>query len=446
MRYCWGGRMLWSVWIGALAVLSPSSWEAPEDCGSRTAFDERVEALLPDGADAGKMTATVQVRRDGELWRLTLRMSGPDGDETRTFEADRCLVTVEAAALVVAMRASVPDAVEVPVPPNPPPQPGVPESGPTAVVKEPIERPGETPVAAPVPGPPPVAVEPRRWGGWLDAGAGVGFGLLPNLGASVLLRAGSVGRGGAWVARSRPSHRGPRHPRPGLLGAASIWSVGGCSAASCRGGVISRCPSVASARQARFERRARAQRVEFGGARGLPREQRWGSHGGLGRDSHRSSRHRVRLRPFALVSPGALRRRRSWVASGGRCGSGCVSICENDENDEIGPQKRGRPGTQRDSVMPDSFSRPSTRRPPVSAVYRAHHGFVWQVLRGLGVSARDLEDAVQDVFVVVLRRYADFEHRAAVRTWLYEIARRVAWHYRDRARRASGRREELHEA
>jgi len=68
-------------------------------------------------------------------------------------------------------------------------------------------------------------------------------------------------------------------------------------------------------------------------------------------------------------------------------------------------------------------------------VYREHFGFVWALVRRLGVGERDVEDAVQDVFIVVHRRLHDFEERAAIRTWLYAITMRVAANYRRRHRR-----------
>jgi RNA polymerase sigma-70 factor (ECF subfamily) len=60
--------------------------------------------------------------------------------------------------------------------------------------------------------------------------------------------------------------------------------------------------------------------------------------------------------------------------------------------------------------------------------------FVPQTLRYLGVLETGLMDAVQDVFVVALRRRGDFERRSAVRTWLYGICVRVAHDHRRRAR------------
>lgn len=78
-------------------------------------------------------------------------------------------------------------------------------------------------------------------------------------------------------------------------------------------------------------------------------------------------------------------------------------------------------------------------------VYRTHHTFVWQTLRCLGVVDSALDDAMQDVFVVVYRRLPEFEGRAAIKTWLFEIVRRVASRYRTRAHRDAARTFELPE-
>jgi RNA polymerase sigma-70 factor (ECF subfamily) len=77
--------------------------------------------------------------------------------------------------------------------------------------------------------------------------------------------------------------------------------------------------------------------------------------------------------------------------------------------------------------------------PDFDAVYREHHGFVARTLRHLGVDAGRVDDAVQDSFLVVHRRLAEFEGRAALRTWLFEIARRVAGRYRRTAAREDPR-------
>jgi len=66
----------------------------------------------------------------------------------------------------------------------------------------------------------------------------------------------------------------------------------------------------------------------------------------------------------------------------------------------------------------------------LAGIYRDHFPFVWRMVRRLGVSDAQVEDAVQDVFIVVHRRLPDFEARSSVRTWLAGIVRRVARDYR----------------
>jgi RNA polymerase sigma-70 factor (ECF subfamily) len=71
-------------------------------------------------------------------------------------------------------------------------------------------------------------------------------------------------------------------------------------------------------------------------------------------------------------------------------------------------------------------------------VYDEHVDFVWRSLRSLGVREHTLEDAVQDVFVVVHRRLAEFQHRSTLRTWVFGIAMRVAHDHRRRESRKGG--------
>src|SRR4029079_8293311 len=73
--------------------------------------------------------------------------------------------------------------------------------------------------------------------------------------------------------------------------------------------------------------------------------------------------------------------------------------------------------------------------PAFDDVYAAHVRFVWRVLRTFGVPEAQIEDAVQDVFVVVHRRLAEWQGRAAITTWLFAIARRIAGAHRRRAGR-----------
>lgn len=66
----------------------------------------------------------------------------------------------------------------------------------------------------------------------------------------------------------------------------------------------------------------------------------------------------------------------------------------------------------------------------VAALFDAHCGFVCRVLRHHGVHEAALDDAVQDVFVTAHRRWSSFEGRSSARSWLYGIARRIAFRYR----------------
>lgn len=72
----------------------------------------------------------------------------------------------------------------------------------------------------------------------------------------------------------------------------------------------------------------------------------------------------------------------------------------------------------------------------VQEVYEAHFNFVWRSARRFGIRPPQLDDIVQEVFMVVQRRLAEFEGRAAIRTWLYSITRHVVRaHFRHKARK-----------
>jgi RNA polymerase sigma-70 factor (ECF subfamily) len=71
----------------------------------------------------------------------------------------------------------------------------------------------------------------------------------------------------------------------------------------------------------------------------------------------------------------------------------------------------------------------------VVELYEQHFHFVWRSLRRLGVAPTDLDDAVQDVFVVVHRRLETFEGRSTIKGWIFGIAIRIAKTYRRRGAR-----------
>ena len=64
-------------------------------------------------------------------------------------------------------------------------------------------------------------------------------------------------------------------------------------------------------------------------------------------------------------------------------------------------------------------------------LFDSHLAFVWRNLRRLGVPESSVEDAAQDVFLVVHRRWDSWRvERSTVETWLFGIALRVARNYR----------------
>lgn len=58
-------------------------------------------------------------------------------------------------------------------------------------------------------------------------------------------------------------------------------------------------------------------------------------------------------------------------------------------------------------------------------LYREHFAFVWRNARRLGCNDDWVDDAVHEVFLVATRRFAEFEGRSSVRTWLFAITFRI---------------------
>jgi RNA polymerase sigma-70 factor (ECF subfamily) len=95
------------------------------------------------------------------------------------------------------------------------------------------------------------------------------------------------------------------------------------------------------------------------------------------------------------------------------------------------PNQGGRAGVSAGVVtapLPDvATPNPLTPR----QLYDTHFTFVWRNLRRLGVPDLILEDAAQDVFLVVHRRWDSFDANwSSVETWLFGILLRVARNHR----------------
>jgi RNA polymerase sigma-70 factor, ECF subfamily len=86
--------------------------------------------------------------------------------------------------------------------------------------------------------------------------------------------------------------------------------------------------------------------------------------------------------------------------------------------------------------QPESVGSFETRpaAPAFAEVYESCAKLVWRNLRRLGVPESALEDAAQDVFLVVHRRLPEFEGRSSLRTWIFGIVLRVAARHRRKAR------------
>lgn len=77
------------------------------------------------------------------------------------------------------------------------------------------------------------------------------------------------------------------------------------------------------------------------------------------------------------------------------------------------------------ALGPDEASGTRSRH-DLALLYSNQFKFVWRCLKGLGVPERHLDDAVQEVFIVVRAKLDSFDGSHPVTTWLYAIAVRIA--------------------
>lgn len=74
-------------------------------------------------------------------------------------------------------------------------------------------------------------------------------------------------------------------------------------------------------------------------------------------------------------------------------------------------------------------------RPTFEDIYEEHFDLVWRTARRLGVPEASVDDAVQDTFLVLHRRLAEYDGRASTKAWLLGILVRVVSDHRRRFRR-----------
>jgi len=74
--------------------------------------------------------------------------------------------------------------------------------------------------------------------------------------------------------------------------------------------------------------------------------------------------------------------------------------------------------------------------PSFERLYEEQFAFVWRNVQRLGVRGAEIDDAVQEVFIVVHRKLADYQPRSSVRAWVFGILTRVVrTHRRTRSRK-----------
>jgi RNA polymerase sigma-70 factor (ECF subfamily) len=85
-------------------------------------------------------------------------------------------------------------------------------------------------------------------------------------------------------------------------------------------------------------------------------------------------------------------------------------------------------------VSPTSFTPAVEGELSLETLAARHYRFVWRILRGLGLSRTDAEDAAQQVFMIAARKLATITPERT-RSFLYGTALRVAGNARRSARR-----------
>ena len=80
-------------------------------------------------------------------------------------------------------------------------------------------------------------------------------------------------------------------------------------------------------------------------------------------------------------------------------------------------------------------SEPTAPVPSFQQLCETYLAFVWRCARAFGSASNEIDDVVQDVFLVVQRRHAELTDAAVARSWIYGITRRMVSTHRRRRRR-----------
>lgn len=100
----------------------------------------------------------------------------------------------------------------------------------------------------------------------------------------------------------------------------------------------------------------------------------------------------------------------------------------------VGPGPVGRVRTPRNRGAQGVTAAPDRVAEGLAEIYRAHAADVSRWVRRLQGPHADVEDVLQDVFVIAHRRLAEFRGDSKITTWLYTITVRVVQERRRRDR------------
>jgi RNA polymerase sigma-70 factor, ECF subfamily len=97
----------------------------------------------------------------------------------------------------------------------------------------------------------------------------------------------------------------------------------------------------------------------------------------------------------------------------------------------------GLPGYRSQPATSGVFETPAAAQRSWQDTYEEHADFVWRIVKRLGLSNEDAEDALHEVFLVAYTRRDAFDpERGSMRSWLFGITSNVVRTLRKRSRRA----------
>lgn len=99
------------------------------------------------------------------------------------------------------------------------------------------------------------------------------------------------------------------------------------------------------------------------------------------------------------------------------------------------PVSRRRTTSPPQDAATTADSSESRPLPSMKSLFQEHGAFVFRTARRLGIAEGDLDDIVQEVFLLVHRKRPQYDGLSPVRAWLFGMVRHAARDYRKKAHR-----------